>query len=232
VVLYLSGQMEYADLSEYARRWVARINESGTYPKTPWYKPGVGRHWIDFAGHEASKVTASVAGEDALRQDGKILEERGIYLTAPWVKVEARADMLHSLLLPREDDPDLPHIFFDPACVVLIQGVQGGIVYAKPTEKNPSPEEPLKDGHFEHLHDAMGYALVNHVPIVRSKEPPRSSAYDGTSTRLAIPRTGHQIPTRRQRLEIEAASDEQDMGFHENRSQVTQAGWRRQTKRW
>lgn len=231
LVLYLSGQMEHRELSEHAKRWVQRLDESGKYPKSPWFKPSATRQFIDFSGHEATKTTASVQGEDAARQDAKVLEEKGIFLSHPWVKVKARENVLRSLLLPREDDPDIPHIFFDPACPTLTQGVQGGIVYAKPTDKNPSPDEPMSDGFFEHLHDALGYALVNHVPIVRSKEPPRSSAYDGRSTRLAIPRTGHQLPTRRERAELEEMADDQDMGYNETRPTVNQATYRRGDRR-
>jgi hypothetical protein len=48
----------------------------------------------------------------------------------------------------------------------------GGISYKKGTEMDPEPEEPSKDGYFEHLHDALGYLLVNVLPVIEEQGDP------------------------------------------------------------
>jgi hypothetical protein len=48
-----------------------------------------------------------------------------------------------------------------PSCEILIGGLAGGICYAKGTDANPRPEAPIKDGYYEHIHDALGYGVIN-----------------------------------------------------------------------
>jgi hypothetical protein len=43
--------------------------------------------------------------------------------------------------------------------------MNGGIAFGNATLAHPKAGQPAKDGHFEHLHDALGYGLVNVVPV-------------------------------------------------------------------
>jgi hypothetical protein len=39
--------------------------------------------------------------------------------------------------------------------------MRGGITFGNPTKANPMPDRPKRDGWYEHLLDALGYAVVN-----------------------------------------------------------------------
>jgi hypothetical protein len=43
--------------------------------------------------------------------------------------------------------------------------MSGGLRWKKPTPNDPTPKECAKDGRYEHSHDALGYGLVNMVPL-------------------------------------------------------------------
>lgn len=45
----------------------------------------------------------------------------------------------------------------------------GGLVFAKETKANPSPDEPQRDGWFHDLHDALGYAVVGAAESVSDR---------------------------------------------------------------
>ena len=73
------------------------------------------------------------------------------------------ATVINGLARPRANA--LPGIMLDPACPILIRGLCGEIVYAKGTPGKPDPNEPAKDSIYSHLHEALGYALVNTVAL-------------------------------------------------------------------
>ena len=47
----------------------------------------------------------------------------------------------------------------------MIKGFEGAIAYANPSPGNPLPEEAARDGTYEHIHDALGYGLLNIVAL-------------------------------------------------------------------
>lgn len=180
LVLYLSGQksLEQLERRPQALAWVKKIKDDPRMPAPPWFEADASApiHWLDFSGPEATKVSASVEGEHKERSDKAILEAEHLVLECPSVGIAAREAVMRRLLQRRPDGH--PGIVFDPACPILIEGMNGGIAFAKETKLNPDPTEPNKDGYYEHLHDALGYGLVNMVPAVDEVAPiPRIVQY-------------------------------------------------------
>lgn len=168
IVLCLSGQMEPQDCPETTReavyRWLARITKDPNYPDPPWFdwsRLGSAPRFMDFAGPEAYDSRGQVEHLDKDRTHADILYSGGIQISILNQPVSARENVVRKLLMVQEDG--WPGLIIDPACPVLIAGFEGGIAYAEPTLHNPLPDEPAKDGIFEHPHDALGYALINLV---------------------------------------------------------------------
>jgi hypothetical protein len=182
LVLYLSGQLEESVLQRYPRayRWMHKIQgydaqeyegKELAYPQPPWFEPGT--RFLDFAGPEVYNPHSNVEKEGQERNDFEILASNGIYLGVMSTRVKARAAIIRKLLLPSPGAP--PRFQISPHCRDLCAGMAGGISYKKGTEMDPEPEEPSKDGYFEHLHDALGYLLVNVLPVIEEQgDPPKA----------------------------------------------------------
>ncbi len=165
IVLYLSGQLQLDDLNLQAKAWVARLNEPDSpYPPGPWFKSvgPVPLRFIDWSGHEALQPRAEVAQEVEERTSAQILAAGGVYLTPLYGAVKGADQIIRDLMRVRDDG--WPGLFLDPACRILRGGLSGGIVFAKGTAENPSPEKPHKDGYFEHTHEALLYSMASTVP--------------------------------------------------------------------
>lgn len=196
LVLYLSGQvpLEAIQGSPRALQVVNDINATEGMPKTPWFGGegmAIPLRFLDWAGHEALQRGRHPEHDSKERTDADILASKGITLGAYYTTPKARENVIRKLLLSKSDG--LPGIFFDPACRLLCEGFGGGIAYPKPTRENPDPGEPAKDGWYEHVHDALGYPLVQIVPVAdlgafapapemayvgRSLEPVRNDGFD------------------------------------------------------
>jgi len=187
LIRYLSGQEDRSILAKWpkAAYWVSWLeNPKSKQPRPPFFPPGC--HFIDYTGPEANKVQPAVEGESRARTDYEILASKGIYLNVYSSRLEAREELVRSLLhlrtykYPNGKEVKAPGLFIDPSCYHLINGMNGGIAYPeKGTEGNPFPKQPRKDGHYEHLHDCLGYTVVNLVP--HSFEPPAQSSLIGQS---------------------------------------------------
>jgi hypothetical protein len=172
LVLYLSGErsMEYLLKRPVAVEWVNALRSNPRLPPPPWFETAGGAiQYIDYAGPEALQRRAAVEGEDSARVDAEILGEEGIRLGVYHVSVKAREQIVRRLLQLRPDGH--PGLLVDPSCKDLALGLGGRIVFKKPTKDDPLPDGPAKDGYFEHLHDALGYALTNIVPATEEKPP-------------------------------------------------------------
>jgi hypothetical protein len=86
-----------------------------------------------------------------------------IYVLPQYTFQRSRTSVINGLARVRADG--LPGILLDPACPLLIRGLCGEIVYAKGTPGKPDPNEPAKDAIYSHLHEALGYILVNVVTL-------------------------------------------------------------------
>lgn len=171
LVMYACGQMDIDELHQRDRKKaLAFVNwykasegwQGARLPPMPWFPPGT--PFIDFAGHEAVMSSAFISQEKEEATYADVLALEKIQLGWSKSLVANRATVFHSLLGMRRVEGSealVPNLLVDPACPILIGGLSGGITFAKPTINNPNPEVPAKDGWFEHVHEATGYALIN-----------------------------------------------------------------------
>lgn len=190
VVLYLSGQLYEEQLDHHSLRFVQQIKADPKYPDPPWFESHPSTEWLDFAGPEALSRRAEVSRDSQEKCNADILATAGIILTVYSVPVSGRELVIRRLLKDREDGN--PGLLFDPACPLLISGFSGGIAYPKPTKAHPHPTDPAKDGVYDHVHDALGYGLVNVVPVdeaaprVSSKPSQRHAPSPGVYSRQPV----------------------------------------------
>jgi hypothetical protein len=195
LVKFLSGQLEFETLDPLVMGWVHRIASERGLPKPPWFPRGaIPTQFVDVAGPECFINTANAPGTQAERSAFEILASKGIMLIAPGVAVSDRELVIRKLLkvTPQKDGILSPSILIDPACPLVIAALEGGMVYASPTKANPLPNEPKKDGHYENIHDALGYPLVQMVPLVEEEEPEGYVYPDELGGRLAVPAAQYQ----------------------------------------
>lgn len=172
LVLYLSGErpIEYLLRRPTAVAWVNALRANPKLPPPPWFDTtGAALQFLDYGGPEALQRRAAVEGEDAARVDADILAEEGIRLGAYHTTVKAREKIIRRLLMARPDGDR--GLWIDPACRDLTLGLGGRITFKKASNADPLPDGPAADGYYEHLHDALGYALTNIVPATEERGP-------------------------------------------------------------
>jgi hypothetical protein len=169
LVKYLSGQLAYDSLlahntpsgSNRAYEILNELKQDADYPAQPWF---TGKHsFVDCGGHEFVRPGPGLTKAGEPQVAAEILALGDIFIQPPYSFKKSRYEIIRGLSKIRNDG--LPGMFIDPACPFLIRGfTQGGIVYAKGTDKNPDPNEPAVS-EWSHIHDALGYALVNTVAL-------------------------------------------------------------------
>jgi hypothetical protein len=167
VVKYLSGEIPLADLERPSMSLIAQIHAEPRYPKPPWFPPSViPRKFIDCVGPEVRHSSdVAQAGQAASRL--LILREKGLQ---PFVAdgdvdthLKAREEIMRDLLKLRGDG--WPGLILSPYCPILTDGYSSGITYPKATPQEQTPAKPRKDGYYEHLHDGVGYTIIQVVPV-------------------------------------------------------------------
>lgn len=156
-VLYVSGQLASDRLSTPAQNLILKLAEDPDYPPPPWFQPAYTQQFIDFTGPEALMVS-DIAAETQERTRLAILEEAGLSVSWRDVSWKAREDIMRDLLLVRPDGR--PNILFASPCKILLQALEGGLTFARPTKEEPIPSKPAKDGYHDHLHDALSYGVA------------------------------------------------------------------------
>ena len=56
-----------------------------------------------------------------------------------------------------------PFFLIDQSCEILREGFNGGYTLKRPTRLDPAPDQPAKDGYYEHLFDGLRYLLLSAV---------------------------------------------------------------------
>lgn len=130
-------------------------------PAPPWFQPG--QTFYDYAGHEAMMSSGLIEKQGEALTCKDVLADGGIQLGAYMTRESSKEIVTRKLLHIQADG--MPGLMMDPACKVLIEGFSGGISFAKPSPQNPRPDQRANDGKYEHLDDALGYPLVNLVPV-------------------------------------------------------------------
>jgi len=168
VVKYLSGQLSYDSLIAHdtpnktnrAYEILSELKQDSSYPTPPWF---TGTHsFIDVGGHEFVRAGPGLTKAGEPQVAAEILALGDIYIQPPYSFKKSRYEIIRGLSKIRTDG--LPGVLIDPACPVLIRGLCGEIIYAKGTPANPDPNEPAENA-YSHIHDALGYALVNTVAL-------------------------------------------------------------------
>lgn len=87
-----------------------------------------------------------------------------IYCRSKKSTIHDGIELLTELIQIRPDN--LPGILIDPSCMRLIEGFTGGYSYKTPKGATDTyKEEPDKDGHFDHVQDALRYLVVNTIDM-------------------------------------------------------------------
>jgi len=156
VVLWLSGQVEETALGREAFMWSQRIRADADFPPVPFFdsRPSRPLQFVDYSGPEALVMRSEVTQESQARSVAQILAKKGIQLSWWGVSLESREIIVRKLLRVQKDG--LPGLLFTDWCKILKQGFAGGLTFRKGDTSRRS-----KDGYFEHLDDALEYALAN-----------------------------------------------------------------------
>jgi hypothetical protein len=160
-VLYLSGQLDFGALNERAQFWIRNYEERDSGVGTPWFP--MGTDYFDIGGPEAYRTEASAIRATEESNAAQVLANGGIIINMVDPPVKSRCDVIRRLLSVRPDG--WPGIVFDPQCEELLQAFGGALAFETATKLKPIPVAPKKDGHFENLHDALGYGVVGVVPL-------------------------------------------------------------------
>lgn len=163
LVRYLSGQLSLDALAPHPRalQILEELKFNKAYPPMPWFEGK--HHFLDFAGNEGVMTGRGLQRKEEAKTAAEILGLGDIILYSRQTLHSARTEVVNGLSRIREDG--WPGLLIDPACPTLWTGLVSGLVYAKATEKNPDPSEVALDAVYSHLHDALGYALVNMVQL-------------------------------------------------------------------
>ena len=160
VVLWLSGLKPLEKLIPEAQRWAEHMRIAPDFPRVPWFGVAPQMRYQWWTGHEAAISRAEVAADSAERSTAEIWEADGINLSPHIVGVEARELAVRKLVLRREDG--WPGLLLSPhGCPLLIEAMKGGLTFGNPTKANPMPDRSARDGWYEHLIDALGYAVIS-----------------------------------------------------------------------
>lgn len=161
VAKWCSGQMDYGLLDPKAQEWADLLSRLPGTPKPPWFAKGT--EFMDFAGPEANYVQSIASRNPTEATQRAVFSAGGVELQiAPKSGPAARAVVLRRLLHMRPDG--WPGILISPSCTETLAMFNGGLAWKKPTGINPKPAEVRKDGHFDDVHDALGYAVIQVVP--------------------------------------------------------------------
>ena len=88
----------------------------------------------------------------------EILSEKDIQLTSIFSTYQMRKAIIEDKL--HTYDQNIPMLIVDEKCVIIDEGFQGGYHYPEKILK-AYPENPEKDGWYEHLFNALEYICVN-----------------------------------------------------------------------
>lgn len=180
LVRYLSGDLTFDELISMQRiKAIGWLNQCETlgYPPHPWFASDT---WYqDYAGHEATKVSGTVEGESKERTDAEVLQSGGVNIIPHFTTHKASETIIRGLMLDRMDG--WPGLLIDPACPIMLRGLDGGIQYPGITRGNPNPSEPLKDGYYDHLHDCLRYIVVNAVSVGEAEDATNAEWNTGQS---------------------------------------------------
>ena len=160
VVLYLSGELPYERLSREPLGVLEHMAGDPEWPEMPFFihpptRPIKMVYWV---GHEAQIQSQVAMADSEQRSAAQIWAAAGVILPEHVVPVQARELAIRKLLGVRPDG--WPGLLFGRHCPILFRAFNGGLVFAKASAINPMPDRAHKDGYYDNIHDALGYAVV------------------------------------------------------------------------
>jgi hypothetical protein len=170
VAEWLLGEMAEEQLGTEAQRHVLDLrddHEKGKGPFVPWFRrpPRVIRH----TGPEALRTSQEVTNESQERRIVDIWANRGFPLILQAQSVKAGELVVRHLLRPAPPKAD-PFLIVDRSCKLIIEAMNGGYTFKRPTRDNPAPDQPAKDGYYEHVMDALRYLAAGCINPLKVDE--------------------------------------------------------------
>lgn len=160
-VQFLSGRFDYSGLTPRARDWVDLYAGKRGAPQPPWFASTT--DFFDVSGPESYRTEASAIRATEEANAAQVFANGEIFLNMVDPPVKARFDVIRRLLKMRPDG--WPGILVDPQCEEIIEMFNGALAFERSTKENPIPTKPRKDGHYENIHDALGYGIIAVVPM-------------------------------------------------------------------
>jgi hypothetical protein len=121
-----------------------------TFPGAQWLEA------CDPAGHQKSDKADFTSIE--------VLNSLGVYPTSKASHIREGLEIIQQRLLRRNDGQ--MGLLISPTCKILIDAFRGGYRYPEVKIGQAEKEEPLKDGYYDHLMDALRYICVNNFNAV------------------------------------------------------------------
>jgi hypothetical protein len=123
---------------------------TATYPGAQWIEA------CDPAGHQKTDKSEFTSVE--------VLNSLGIYPTSKPSHIREGLEIIQQRMMRRNDGQ--VGILIHPMCRIIIDSLKGGYRYPEVKDGSPEKEDPLKDGYYEHLMDALRYLCVNNFNAV------------------------------------------------------------------
>jgi len=138
-----------------------RDAERGDGPPVPWFHrpPRI----VRFTGPEANR-TQDIVNDTEERRISDLWAAAGFPLMIHAQPVK-QGELVIRHLMRTVAKGCMPWLVVDPWCKIIRQGFGGGYTFKRPTKINPQPNEPAKDGYYEHLQDGLRYMASQIIDI-------------------------------------------------------------------
>jgi hypothetical protein len=128
--------------------------------------------------HDAADPAGRQVSDKSEFTSFAILANNGIF------PIARKTEIAEGLTIVRQRIAD-QSLAVHPRCRLLIEGFKGGYHYPEPTSGTPEPLYPLKDGFYDHLHDALRYIAVNAYSVWKPRTPKKQDPYEDLPPRVA-----------------------------------------------
>lgn len=204
---WLLGEESEDRLSTEALRHVMDLRDDfdkGKGAYVPWFRrpPQVIRH----SGPEALRTSQEAANESQDRRVVDIWANRGFPLTLQAQSVKSGELVIRHLLRPWPKKAE-PYLIVDESCKVIREAMNGGYTFKRPTRDNPAPDEPAKDGYYEHVMDALRYLAAGCVNPMRMDEGTEEQTPEMSKLDRLVSGKGRKNPTVYSRAEVNTDDD-------------------------
>lgn len=164
VVEWLVGELPEQEVGPEGLRHILDLRrryEEKKGPAVPWWKHPPGRV-LRYTGSEAYRTSQEVMNEAEDKRVADIWNNRGFPLQIHHAQVKSGELVIRHLLRHQPKKVD-PFFLIDESCEILREGFNGGYTLKRPTRLDPAPDQPAKDGYYEHLFDGLRYLLLSAI---------------------------------------------------------------------